>query len=300
MSPLWLETTNDLSSSVQNQPAKAYLNLGCGYRVHSAWINVDFAATSEGVIAHNLIQGIPFPDASFDVVYHSHVLEHFSRSSAITFLQECYRVLRPQGVIRVVVPDLEQITRTYLQALEQSIAGNSEWNPRYDWMLLELLDQVARHQSGGEMYSHLAQSKLKDPEFIVQRCGTEIKNLIESRATSPQVTPPVSRTRRILRQVYRFLNHASSRREAVLKFILGSEYTALQIGRFRQSGEVHQWMYDRHSLDRLLQHSGFSSIVQRSATESYIPDWCSYQLDTEHDGSVYKPDSLFMEAIKLA
>jgi hypothetical protein len=34
------------------------------------------------------------------------------------------------------------------------------------------------------------------------------------------------------------------------------------------------------------------------ADESYITNWTSFNLDTEPDGSIYKPDSLYMEAVK--
>jgi hypothetical protein len=74
---------------------------------------------------------------------------------------------------------------------------------------------------------------------------------------------------------------------------------ALQIGRFRQSGEVHQWMYDSYSLSILLRNCGLEKIVNRTASESYIHDWGDFNLDTEPDGSIYKPDSLYMEAVKL-
>ena len=52
-----------------------YLNLGCGTRLHPDWTNVDMARTAPGVIAANLTRGVPFPEARFDVVYQSHVLE---------------------------------------------------------------------------------------------------------------------------------------------------------------------------------------------------------------------------------
>jgi hypothetical protein len=59
-------------------------------------------------------------------------------------------------------------------------------------------------------------------------------------------------------------------------------------------------MYDRYSLASLLQKCGLGKIVQRTASESYISNWTNFNLDTELDGTVYKPDSLFMEAVKPA
>lgn len=98
------------------------LNLGCGSRFHPAWVNIDTAPAEPSVVAHDLREGIPFPDAEFDAVYHSHVLEHFPKRSAGPFLAECLRVLRPGGILRVAVPDLERIARGYLEA--------PNWQPR--------------------------------------------------------------------------------------------------------------------------------------------------------------------------
>lgn len=39
-------------------------------------------------------------------------------------------------------------------------------------------------------------------------------------------------------------------------------------------------------------------LIQRTATEGYVPNLFSFNLDTEPDGSIYKPDSLLLEAIK--
>lgn len=279
-----------------------YLNLGCGRRFHPAWTNVDFVSTAEGVIAHNLTEGIPFPDASFDVVYNSHLLEHFPKTEAEVFLIECYRVLRPKGVLRVVVPDLEQIARTYLIALEQASSGSQEWAANYEWILLEMYDQTVRNHCGGEMGAYLFSEQIPNKEFVLKRYGIEAKNLIEAgylRKQQPQpATVAEGQPKRFLKQISRFLRHPTYHRESLLKLLLGREYSALQVGRFRQSGEVHQWMYDCYSLGLFLEKCGLENIIQRTAAESYIADWASFNLDTELDGTVYKPDSLFMEAIK--
>ena len=74
--------------------------------------------------------------------------------------------------------------------------------------------------------------------------------------------------------------------------------SAEALGRFRRSGEVHLWMYDRYSLGRLLENSGFIGIRQCCADESYMFGFSSFDLDTLSDGTVRKPDSLFMEAIR--
>jgi hypothetical protein len=77
-----------------------------------------------------------------------------------------------------------------------------------------------------------------------------------------------------------------------------SEKEALRIGQFRLSGEVHQWMYDRHSLARLMKAVGFAQIKQQSADQSSCPEWSRYKLDLKSEGIPFKPDSMYMEAIR--
>lgn len=72
----------------------------------------------------------------------------------------------------------------------------------------------------------------------------------------------------------------------------------MKIGKFRTSGEVHQWMYDTYSLSKLLFRIGFTEITVRDAFTSRIPGWIAYNLDTEPDGSIYKPESAYIEAMK--
>lgn len=72
----------------------------------------------------------------------------------------------------------------------------------------------------------------------------------------------------------------------------------LEVARFRSSGEIHRWMYDRFSLKTVLESVGFKDANRVGPMESRIPNWSSFNLDTDPDGETYKPDSLYMEAIK--
>ncbi|MHB9293666.1 hypothetical protein Holit_02793 [Hollandina sp. SP2] len=80
--------------------------------------------------------------------------------------------------------------------------------------------------------------------------------------------------------------------------ILGKNYGAFNIGKFRLGGEIHQWMYDLYSLERLLRITGFKDITERDTFTSYYENWKWFNLDTEEDGSIYKPDSNYIEVIK--
>ena len=70
----------------------------------------------------------------------------------------------------------------------------------------------------------------------------------------------------------------------------------MSIGSFQLCGEIHQWMYDKYSLGKLLEDAGYKQIKVQSAITSYINSWNNYSLDIISDGTVRKPDSLFIEA----
>jgi SAM-dependent methyltransferase len=276
----------------------SYLNLGCGSRYHPAWTNVDFVATGPGVISCNLRTGIPFEDKTFEVVYHSHLLEHFTRDEAKDFIYECKRVLKPGGIIRVVVPDLEAIVRTYLMTLESVRRGISESEADYAWIIIELLDQLVRNKPGGLMLSYLLNEDIPNIDFILQRCGVEAKKIIHNNQNYSHINISVRQiVLEKIKALIRAIRHLGIMKHKLIRLLLGKEYSLYEIARFRNAGEVHQWMYDDYSLKRLLEEQGFNLAVRTTANESYVKGWTSFNLDTEPDGSIYKPDSLYMEAI---
>lgn len=275
------------------------LNVGCGNRIHPEWANVDFVAVNAAVKAHDLRKGIPYPHDYFDCVYHSHVLEHLPKKSAEYFMRECFRVMKRGGILRVVVPDLEKIARGYLEALEKASSGSPGWDENYEWMLLELYDQTVRERSYGGLVDYFRRVPIPNWDFIYQRWGVQAKILLKHFSEQAAQEIPAATSRRnawgyVFRSPGRVLKHK------LVRALLGEEdWEALQVGKFRREGEVHFWMYDAYSLSKLLRNTEFHQIRQCDANDSFIPAWTRFNLDTEPDGTVYKPDSLYMEAQKL-
>lgn len=269
-----------------------YLNLGCGshFSTNSEWTNLDFTSNSTNVIEHNLLSGIPFSDNTYDLVYHSHVLEHFSQNDGKKLIKECFRVLKPDGVLRIAIPDLESITENYLHFLRKGMEDLSDSTNKanYEWMKIEMYDQTVRNTTGGEMLNYLAQTSILNENFVYKRIGEEGREL---RKKLLQSNTSASNSAKKNRNSYK----QKLKNYLIKKLHINETYQ--QIGAFRLGGEIHQWMYDRYSLHLLLNECGGYEIQIRDAFTSYIMHWKDYNLDG-WDTIIRKPDSLFIECKK--
>jgi SAM-dependent methyltransferase len=244
---------------------RALLNLGCGWKMHRAWTNLDFspyaklvsrpwlvrglkaagvltptrserlAQIDPDIVCWDLRHGIPYADGTFSAVYHSHFLEHLDRAVVPGFLRACRRVLAPGGVIRVVVPDWELLTRWYTEALDAWDRGDAAGPERHAQAMHDLIDQMVRSDATGANTSSLA---------------GRLENWWRGGAAG--------------------------------------------------TGELHRWMYDRRSLGALLEGAGFHTVTVRAARESGIAGWAEFSgaLDLDELGRPYKPESLYLEAIR--
>ena len=149
------------------------LNIGCGNCFHREWVNIDVKSNNPNVIEHNILKGLPFSDKKFDAVYSSHLLEHIDPEQGLAFLREAFRVLKKGGIARIVVPDLETIARLYLEKLDISTKGDKSALHDYNWIKLELLDQVARSRPGGMMLRYLIDPEIANRDFVLSRIGKE-------------------------------------------------------------------------------------------------------------------------------
>ena len=263
------------------------LNIGCGHRYHPEWTNIDVDPASAEVMKVDIIKGLPFEDNSFDLVYHSNVLEHLPAEMGKNLIRECYRVLKPGGLLRINVPDLEKIAREYLYNMEQAKKGDAMAPHNYDWILIEMLDQVSRNQSGGQMGSYLSQPELPNPEYLRQRLGDYANNW-RKKMSQPVKKQSIAEKIRIV-----------IKRPALLKrlwyglVLSKKEREYLKIGRFRLGGEVHYHMYDSYSLGKLLESTGFKNIDKSDPVNSRLAGWNRFNLDSPDDGA-----ALIMEATK--
>ena len=269
------------------------LNVGCGDHYHPEWTNIDIQPNSSDVIAHDIRKGLPFSDSTCDAVYHSHVIEHMPPEGSQHFLRECVRVLKKGGILRVATPDLETIARAYIRTVDMATTRDSLVDDDYDWIMLELFDQMVRDHPGGRMGEYLNSGKNKD--FVLSRIGHEAHQYWMKRASTP--IPLWEKARKAgFRRLY-----GRSRKRAALfmvGLIAGKETKhACEVGLFRNSGEIHLWLYDRYSLKRSLTSAGLTEIRICPADESRIPSFNSFGLDMI-DGKTRKPDSIFMEGEK--
>ena len=86
---------------------KRILEIGCGNtKVFSYSIGLDIRKTEVVDIVADA-RNLPFGDNTFDHIYSSHVIEHFSHREIEDVLCEWVRVLSPGGIIELRCPDLQ-------------------------------------------------------------------------------------------------------------------------------------------------------------------------------------------------
>lgn len=84
-------------------PNERKVNFGCGRNRLEGWDNYDADV--------DISKPLPIGAASVDYILAEHCVEHVDYYAALGFFQECRRILKPGGVLRVIVPSIEQIQK---------------------------------------------------------------------------------------------------------------------------------------------------------------------------------------------
>jgi SAM-dependent methyltransferase len=95
--------------------APVKLHLGCGSKYIAGFFHVDAIAYPH-VDRQGFVDKLDFlSNNSVELIYASHVLEHFGRNEVDYVLREWHRVLKPGGVLRLAVPDFGACARLYAE-----------------------------------------------------------------------------------------------------------------------------------------------------------------------------------------
>ena len=108
----------------------------------------NFKKLPDNIVVHDLRKGIPFKNNSVDAVYHSHLLEHIDRTNVKNFLREVFRVLKPNGVHRIVVPNLYFLCKSYIENYEKCNTQNII-SEKHDNYIAAILEQSVRKEAYG-------------------------------------------------------------------------------------------------------------------------------------------------------
>ena len=115
---------------------RIYVQFGSGPSGPKSWRNFDSSPTlrferipllgkiytknksrfSRNIEYGDIIKGLPFPSNSVHGIYASHVLEHLALNDFRIALRNTFNILRPNGIFRLVVPDLELYARNYISS----------------------------------------------------------------------------------------------------------------------------------------------------------------------------------------
>jgi SAM-dependent methyltransferase len=91
------------------------MNWGCGSHPVPGWINSDQKSGAGIDLSCDIRNGLPLPNDSIGYIVSIHALEEVPYPDIVIVLQELRRVLEPNGVLRLSLPDLEKGIEAYLQ-----------------------------------------------------------------------------------------------------------------------------------------------------------------------------------------
>lgn len=77
------------------------VQFGCGANRLDGWENYDAEI--------DIRNPLPQQNGEVDFIFLEHLLEHITQKEAYRFIGECHRILKPGGVVRIVIPDLKKI-----------------------------------------------------------------------------------------------------------------------------------------------------------------------------------------------
>lgn len=120
------------------QEKQIKLHLGCGEKIIPGFINVDVRKLPGVDIIDDISNLNRFDKDSVDLIYASHVLEHFGRREYLDILKNWFDIIKPGGILRIAVPDFGAVVEHYnehkdLKVLRGFLYGGQTYDQNYHY-----------------------------------------------------------------------------------------------------------------------------------------------------------------------
>ena len=103
------------------------LHIGCGSNLLEGWLNADYNVDSSDVFNLDAAKIFPINSDAFDIIFSEHMIEHINYYQGLSMLNECRRVLKPGGRIRITTPDLGFLIGLYTENKSKLQLDYIEW-----------------------------------------------------------------------------------------------------------------------------------------------------------------------------
>jgi predicted SAM-dependent methyltransferase len=108
--------------------------LGSGTHCKAGYLNVDMFPGGDLTI--DLRRNLPFESNCCEEIFSEHCIEHFDYPETVArLLEECFRILKPSGLLRFSVPDTEWPLLSYAKGPAadyfQACKAKPPWHPSY-------------------------------------------------------------------------------------------------------------------------------------------------------------------------
>ena len=145
------------SSLLLDKNKKNFINLGSSSNIIQGFINVDFFRTPNIDYATDLRFPLKIASHTVDGIFCEHTIEHLTYQQVDCLLGECYRILKPNGIIRIIMPDISLFIKNYSE-------NNQDWFKKWEKMMF--LESTDNQRSKRRL-----KSNIEAISFVTQEYG---------------------------------------------------------------------------------------------------------------------------------
>ena len=114
------------------------LQIGCGNNVLDEWLNTDLNDKEDEVAYLDAGVTFPFKSDCFDFIYSEHLFEHLNVDQQINMLEESFRILKTNAIMRIATPSLDFLNDLYNYPKKKINQDYIDWAVRTSPYLLSL------------------------------------------------------------------------------------------------------------------------------------------------------------------